>query len=271
VTPDDLYKTILRTLTSVRRVHAEQTTRHTLDGTPHATDAVLDDMARNAAEALIGLLDNQPSVKGTAAAETAPVQAPRPLHVLRTAAETTARRIVKADVSELSDVLAEVQALQLLAGAYIELRDQIRALHDLVDQTDPNDPIGTALTKVGLARRPPDWTERGPRLVPTPLSPAQISTTSPDQLLALYCRVMCEIADVFVKYESYVVRHWDGMDGCWTDCTGAVDREKALRAWAERTDGGTRCVAYAGIDYYRIFPSGTHMLWDGTEGQERHR
>lgn len=30
----------------------------------------------------------------------------------------------------------------------------VRKLHDMVDQTDPNDVIGTALTRAGLARRP---------------------------------------------------------------------------------------------------------------------
>lgn len=30
----------------------------------------------------------------------------------------------------------------------------IRALHDMVDHTNPNDPIGVALTKAGLERRP---------------------------------------------------------------------------------------------------------------------
>jgi hypothetical protein len=61
------------------------------------------------------------------------------------------------------------------------------------------------------------------------------------------------------------------MDGCWTDCTGEVGRDAALRVWAERTDGGTRCVAYAEIDYYRIFPGGTRMNSDGSEGRELHR
>jgi hypothetical protein len=82
---------------------------------------------------------------------------------------------------------------------------------------------------------------------------------------------MHETAQGFVKCETYVVRVWDGMDGCWTDCTGEVGRDAALRVWAERTDGGTRCVAYAEIDYYRIFPGGTRMNSDGSEGRELHR
>lgn len=84
-------------------------------------------------------------------------QAPRPLYVLRTIAETTARHVVKLPERALPEVPGLSPGdLQLLTGAYIELRDQVRALHDFVDQTDPNDPIGSALSRVGLARRPPE-------------------------------------------------------------------------------------------------------------------
>lgn len=106
------------------------------------------------------------------------------------------------------------------------------------------------------------------RVVPTP---ADVAKMPEADLIALYCRVMNDVAEVFVKYESYAVRHWDGMDGCWTDCTGDVGREEALRYWAGKTDGGTHHVAYAEIDYYRIFPGGTRMVWDGSEGREMHR
>ena len=105
-------------------------------------------------------------------------------------------------------------------------------------------------------------------MVPTP---ADVAKMPEADLIALYCRVMNDVAEVFVKYESYAVRHWDGMDGCWTDCTGDVGREEALRYWADKTDGGTHHVAYAEIDYYRIFPGGTRMVWDGSEGREMHR
>lgn len=87
-------------------------------------------------------------------------QAPRPLYVLRTIAETTASHIVKMAEHALPDVPGLSPGdLQLLAGCYIELRDQVRALHDLADLTDPNDPIGRALSRVGLSRRPLDVTE----------------------------------------------------------------------------------------------------------------
>lgn len=190
----------------------------------------------------------------------------------RQLAEVAARVIAKAEDVGLPDPPDKIgvppHAFRLLARAYIGLRDQVRALHDLVDQTDPSDPIGVGLTQVGLERRPPDQAAAEPRLV---RSPTEVKALSGDDLLALYCRVMREVAEVFIKYETYVVRSWDGMDGCWTDCTGEVGREEALRYWADRTAGGTRQVDYAEIDYCRIFPGGTRMHWDGSENREMHR
>lgn len=190
----------------------------------------------------------------------------------RLVADAAARVIAKAEEISLPDLpekLVTSHAICFLSRAYIELRDQIRALHDLVDQTDPNDPIGTALTKIGLERRPPDWTvtAQGPRLV---LTPTQVAELSGEQLVELYRRTMGGTLD-FTKHEIFVVRVWDGMDGCWTDCTGDVGRDEALRVWAERTDGGAHHVSYSEIDYYAIFPGGTQMHWDGSEGREMHR
>lgn len=194
----------------------------------------------------------------------------------RQLAEAAARVIAKAEEQGFPDPPHQLgipaTAFGLLARCHIELRDQVRALHDLVDQTDPNDPIGVALTKVGLERRPVEVAlPSKPRLVYPPMTPAQVAALSVDELLAIYCRVMHEVAEVFVKYESYIVRGWDGMDGCWTNCTGEVDRDKALRVWAERTDGGAHRIGYAEIDYYRIFPGGTRMDCDGSEGREMFR
>lgn len=317
----------------------------------------------------------------------------------RQLAEVSARLIARAEEAGLPDPPRQLgvtdRALRLLARAHLELRDQVHGLHDRVDLTDPSDPVGVALTAVGLTERP--HTENGlrealwqqvddltfstrtlnalrnagvrylgelvqqtrPRLLRlknfgkaslkeveeklairglflghplegwpgSPGSPARPTTVSTlpmvtlkmpsltlvresfgvpmsvppgavlvndeetaraldasavdspaisadinaEELLALYCRVMQEVAEVFVKHETYVVRVWDGMDGCWTDCTGEVSREDALRTWAKRTDGGARCVSYAEIDYYRIFPGGTRMHWDGSEDREMHR
>lgn len=279
-------------------------------------------------------------------------------------AEATARVIAGAAKIDLRPHKLGItdHGLRVLARAHVELCDQVHALHGLVDLTDPADPIGVALTKVGLVQGVPsapalheqlwqplenlglstralnglmhaglcyvgelvqlcpptllrlknfgkaslceveeklarhslllgnpldEWpgprwecmTEYpylkkvGPQLV-TAQPPVQETASGPqievphEPLLALYCRVMGEVAEVFVKHASYVVRLWDGMDGCWIDCTVEVNRQEALRVWADRTEGGTCLVAYAEIDYYRIFPGGTRMLWDGSGGSE---
>jgi hypothetical protein len=75
----------------------------------------------------------------------------------------------------------------------------------------------------------------------------------------------------FDAHEKFIVRVWDGMDGCWTDVTGEVSRDEALRVWDERTAHGTRATTYADIDYYAIFPWGARMMWDGSEGAEMNR
>lgn len=179
---------------------------------------------------------------------------------------------------QLAEVIAHVAAasagsaarelryeeVHVLARAYVALRDQIRALHDLVDLTDPNDPIGAALTTVGLVPRPRDLTDR-PRLVPS------MEALSSDQLVTFYCTTMNEIREDFVKHETYIVRVWDGMDGCWSDCTAEITRDEALRYWAEKTASGTRHISYTEIDYYRVFPGGTRMLWNGDDGREMNR
>lgn len=217
----------------------------------------------------------------------------------RRLAETAARLIAKAEEIGLPDPPNQLgvpdSGLRLLARAHLELCDQVRRIHDRVDLTDPNDPIGVALTEVALATRPSGLTlvreHVGEPLTVPPGgvftndedtaraldesagddSPAVNVNLSDELLLDLYCRTMHESRERFVEHQTYVVRVWDGMDGCWTDCVSGIGREEALRIWAARTDGGRRCVSYDEIDYYRIFPDGTRMHWDGSEGREMHR
>jgi len=251
----------------------------------------------------------------------------------RRLAETAAHVIAKAEEIKLPDTpdrLVPPRVLRLLAIAHIELLEQVRAIHDHVDQI-ARVAIEGALREVArqqggiatgqiidearsegmltiqpfvaaLPRRPSSppsapSAPSGPQLVvpcaeckgkgriPTACgTPEQghgercptCKGTGRDplpseQLLKIYCRVMNEYEDAFVKHETYIVRVWDGMDGCWTNCTGEVSCEEALRYWAKETDGGTRRVAYAEIDYYKIFPGGTRMAWDGSEGREMFR
>jgi hypothetical protein len=93
-------------------------------------------------------------------------------------------------------------------------------------------------------------------------------------LTGLYKRVMhSHDLDFDSQDARFTVRAWDGMDGCWSDCLDAtnVSADVALSKWAERTDSGTKRVAFDEIDYYRIFPADTCMAWDGAEGREMFR
>jgi hypothetical protein len=192
----------------------------------------------------------------------------------RRLAEAAAAVIEEAERAGLPDLPKNLgvtdRAFRLLARSYVELREQVRALHELVDQTDPNDPIGVALTKVGLASKP-SLPGRRRRPLQVVFTPEQIAKLDIKELLAIYCRRMGDAPDRFTETGRYVVRVWDGMDGCWTDCLGPVGHEEALRYWAERTDAGTHHASYSEIDYYRIFPAGTRMQFDGSEGREMHR
>ena len=82
------------------------------------------------------------------------------------------------------------------------------------------------------------------------------------------------MGDAHLDFSSdgkFTVRIWDGMDGCWTDVVAGVDAEAALATWLQKTAGGTRNVRFDEIDYYRIFPVDTRMVWDGGPGREMFR
>lgn len=62
---------------------------------------------------------------------------------------------------------------------------------------------------------------------------------------------------------KFTVRIYDGMDFCWCDVGEAtnVDWEIALKVWMERTKNGTDRTNFSHIDYYRIFPADTRMIY----------
>ena len=69
--------------------------------------------------------------------------------------------------------------------------------------------------------------------------------------------------------ELFIVRLWDGMDGTWMDVSGPVTMDEAMQIWEEKTEHGTKATTFMDIDYYRIFPAETKMLW--SEGREMFR
>lgn len=62
------------------------------------------------------------------------------------------------------------------------------------------------------------------------------------------------------------LRHWDGMDGTWTDVGPAQTPHEALKSWFRKTEGGEKNTKFDDTDYYRVFDAGTKMKWgDGAE------
>lgn len=61
---------------------------------------------------------------------------------------------------------------------------------------------------------------------------------------------------------TFIVRHYDGFDGDWLDITDPLPWEEAKAVWNERTNNGTKNTKYDDIDYYKVFPSDTRMLFE---------
>jgi hypothetical protein len=63
--------------------------------------------------------------------------------------------------------------------------------------------------------------------------------------------------------QLYTVRVWDGMDGVWCDVVTNVTLVEALTTWCSRTRNGTKATNYNDIDYYKIYPADTKMMYSG--------
>jgi len=63
----------------------------------------------------------------------------------------------------------------------------------------------------------------------------------------------------------YVVRLYDGFDGVWVDVSKAVTKAEAEAILAKETGNGTHHTSYANIDYYKIFPANTRMLYNSAD------
>ena len=64
------------------------------------------------------------------------------------------------------------------------------------------------------------------------------------------------------KEKLFVVRFYDGFDHYWFDVSKPVPRKVAEEILEEKTEGGKKNASYSDIDYYRIFPANTRMLYD---------
>lgn len=72
------------------------------------------------------------------------------------------------------------------------------------------------------------------------------------------------IQEPIVEEEKFIVRLFDGMDGEWMDISLAVSKEEADKVWNESTKDGTEHTKFDDIDYYKIFPADTRMIYDGS-------
>lgn len=65
-----------------------------------------------------------------------------------------ARRLATETLEEIDEGRPEADRIVPLAQAVLFFLSKIKKLHDFVDLTNPDDPIGIALTRVGLDRIP---------------------------------------------------------------------------------------------------------------------
>ena len=60
---------------------------------------------------------------------------------------------------------------------------------------------------------------------------------------------------------KFIVRLYDGFDRLWIDISKPVIEEEAQKIWDEKTDFGKKGTAYKDIDYYKIFPADSKMVY----------
>jgi hypothetical protein len=59
----------------------------------------------------------------------------------------------------------------------------------------------------------------------------------------------------------WVVRLYDGFDNIWMDVSKPLPHNEANKIWMERTKDGTKNTKFSDIDYYRLFPADSKMLY----------
>lgn len=73
----------------------------------------------------------------------------------------------------------------------------------------------------------------------------------------------------------YIVRLWDGFDGEWMDVSEPLPRDEADKLCAEKNvarigpGAGSPIGGYHHIDYYRVFPADTRMVFSDGYSQTR--
>lgn len=73
------------------------------------------------------------------------------------------------------------------------------------------------------------------------------------------------------KEKLYVVRLYDGFDNIWMDVSKPLPYNKAKEVWLKETNGGRTRTKFSDIDYYRIFPADTRMMYSYEAGYKGRR
>lgn len=63
------------------------------------------------------------------------------------------------------------------------------------------------------------------------------------------------------KSGLFIVRLYDGMDNQWIDVSSPAPYFEAEAVWKLKTNAGTTNASFDDIDYYKIFPADTKMLY----------
>ena len=61
--------------------------------------------------------------------------------------------------------------------------------------------------------------------------------------------------------EKFIVRLYDGFDNEWMDVSKPVIYEEAQKIWNKETKNGTQNTNFDDVDYYKIFPADTVMMF----------
>jgi len=64
----------------------------------------------------------------------------------------------------------------------------------------------------------------------------------------------------------YVVRLYDGFDNIWMDVSKPLPYDEAHKILMEKTKDGTKNTKYDDIDYYKMFPADTTMMFSVEAG-----
>jgi hypothetical protein len=81
------------------------------------------------------------------------------------------------------------------------------------------------------------------------------------------CNSLAAVLHSFAPEALFIVRFYDGMDNQWMDVSGSVSHEEANKIWLEKTENGTKHIAFKEIDYYKVFPADTRMIFSEGFGE----